>query len=192
MLELNLKSQLGDWQWDVNENLSPGVCHWVTGPNGCGKTTFFEQLKVCWSSPLALAFMDQAPLDSYQALTVGQLFDVLVDAAVDRVISRNWRELPIWDERSRKLWHKNITQLSGGEMQWIKFLMMRTLNAKVWILDEPFHGLDQSRQLELTQLLQNWLKEGCYLIMAHHGEMPIAPFKPWRLATDMPHRLEAI
>jgi ABC-type Mn2+/Zn2+ transport system ATPase subunit len=192
MLDLRLTSSLGDRRWDINTQLAPGVCHWLQGPNGCGKTTFFEQLKLHWSSPLDLAFTDQAPLDSYQDLTVAQLFNVLVDAAAARVLSADWQGLSIWDARSRQLTPRLVWQLSGGEKQWIKILMMRTLRAQVWLLDEPFHGLDQDRQEELIQLITDWLSNGNYLLLTHHGTLPLRTAKVWRLVGEVSVRMEAV
>ncbi len=187
MLHVKLeKSQYqGHLKWCIEAMLSPGVCHHLKGENGAGKTTFIEELKIQWSTlapDLLLGFTDQALLQPFQDLTVEALIDVMWDVTQGRHEADDWRELSWWQELQVQKWMKRkVSELSGGENQWIKILMMRSLKCDAWILDEPFQSLDSGRQTELWKILEAWIQAGKYLILTHHGEVLLKTKKTWTL-----------
>jgi len=157
--------------------LRAGVAYHLKGENGLGKTSLIEELKLRWKElnpELRYAFTDQEELNGFQDLSVAGLMDVFWDVTQGRHGTSDWRENPYF-LKSQKLWNKNIRQLSGGENQWIKILMMLSLESDVWILDEPYQSLDSQKQSELTELLQHWIYQGKYLLVVHHGELHLAP-----------------
>jgi energy-coupling factor transporter ATP-binding protein EcfA2 len=178
-----LRSQL---RWKVDVSLGAGVCHRLAAPNGSGKTSFLEELKLQWPDLFPthlLGFCDQASLAPFQDLTVEAMMDVLWDVVPQRRIGSGWRQLPWWQASDvRHWWARKVSQLSGGENQWVKILMMRTIVSDVWLLDEPFQSLDQNRQSELWGLLGEWLAAGKYLVLVHHGEVELRPLRTWTLA----------
>lgn len=182
-----LRSQL---RWKVDVSLSAGVCHRLAAPNGSGKTSFLEELKLQWAGlfpTLSLGFCDQAPLAPFQDLTVEGVMDVLWDVVPQRRIGSGWRELRWWQAPDVKLWFpRKVSELSGGENQWVKILMMRTMVSDVWLLDEPFQSLDQTRQGELWGLLAEWLAAGKHLVLVHHGEVALRPLQTWTLSCSEP------
>jgi ABC-type Mn2+/Zn2+ transport system ATPase subunit len=177
-----LRSQL---RWNVDVSLNSGVCHRLAAPNGAGKTSFFEELKLHWSELFPthlLGFSDQALLVPFQDLTVEAVMDVLWDVVPERRIQADWRALSWWQENAVKSWWpRKISLLSGGENQWVKILMMRSLVSDAWMMDEPFQSLDHKRQSELWVLLQEWLAAGKYLLLVHHGEVALQPLQSWTL-----------
>lgn len=171
-------------RWNVDWDLRPGVAHWLQGPNGAGKTSFFEELKCQWpdtTSTFQLGFTDQEPFNPFQDLTVERVFDVLYEIAPERRLTSNWRNLSIWDDESRILFNRPVHLLSGGENQWIKILMMRSLKSDVWLLDEPFQFLDKKRRIMFEACLDTWLQEEKYLIFSHHGNSPLKKYQEWSL-----------
>jgi|GEM_PF-3250453 ABC-type Mn2+/Zn2+ transport system ATPase subunit len=172
-------------RWQVDAKLALGVCHHVMGPNGAGKTTFLEELKLHWKTlfPTALlGFCDQAPLAPFQDLSVEAVMNLVWDITNGRHETKNWRELKCWqDEVALKLLPRLVSQLSGGENQWVKILMMRSLKCDVWMMDEPFQSLDQTRQESLWMLLQEWIASGKTLVLVHHGDVKLTPKKSWHL-----------
>jgi manganese/zinc/iron transport system ATP- binding protein len=177
-----LRSQL---HWCVDMSLNGGICHRLAAPNGAGKTSFLEELKLHWPRlfpTTLLGFTDQAPLEPFQDLTVEAVMDVLWDITRHRHVQADWRTFAWWQESAVKSWWpRKVSQLSGGENQWVKILMMRSLECDVWIMDEPFQSLDQKRQTELWSLLQDWLTTGKYLLLVHHGDVPLHPQESWTL-----------
>lgn len=170
-------------RWDVDATLAPGICHRLAALNGAGKTTFLEELKLHWTSlfpTLRLGFCDQAALAPFQELTVEAVMEILWDVVPQRRQAPDWRKLSWWSELEIQ-WSRKISELSGGENQWVKILMMRSLQSDIWLLDEPFQSLDQKRQQQLWQILQEWVSAGRYLVLVHHGDVAISPRQDWSL-----------
>ena len=170
MLQFKLDQSKLDrrFKWRIETTLTPGVCHHLTGPNGIGKSTFLEELKLQWkgvTSNLELSFVDQNRLFPMQDLTVEGLMDVFWDVTAGRHEVEDWRALDHWKDPVVSQWlHRLVSELSGGENQWLKILMMRSIRAQVWLLDEPFQSLDHTRQVELWKILEAWIKDGHYLV----------------------------
>ena len=179
MLKIKINKSLYNTRlsWQVNQELKSGVAYHLKGENGLGKTSLIEELKLHWkilNPSLNFAFTDQEELNGFQDLSVASLLDVFWDVTSHLHSPVAWRERESF-LRSEKLWLKNIRELSGGENQWIKILMMTSLESDVWILDEPFQSLDAAKQAELLELLQSWIYQGKYLLIVHHGELNLAP-----------------
>ncbi len=171
-------------RWDVNARLAPGEWHWLRGPNGSGKTSFFAELKLQWGSfapAMDYAFVDQEPFAPFHGLRVAEVFDILWEAAPERRSIPDWRRLPWWEPVTRAWWGRRVSLLSGGENQWLKILLMRSLRADAWLLDEPFQSLDLDRQAALEELMRAWTAEGKYLLMSHHGPSLRGTSRGWRL-----------
>jgi len=184
---LHVKIQPPFWQnyqsYAVDALLESGRCHQFVGPNGCGKTTLLNEIKFAWpriAPGLLLGFVDQVRFAPAQDLTVASSIDVLARLVPAR-FDAHWREQAMWKDPDVMSWlDRPVSSLSGGENQWLKILMMRSLKSDVWLLDEPFVSLDSRRHQELWELLAGWVKSGRYLIMTHHGDVPIAHAR-WNL-----------
>ena len=179
MLKIKINNSLYNTKlnWRVDQVLKPGVAYHLKGPNGIGKTSLIEELKLHWKEinpTMRFAFTDQEELNGFQDLTVAGLLDIFWDVTAHMHSARPWREDANF-LKSKKLWEQNIRELSGGENQWIKILMMTALDSDVWILDEPFQSLDVDKQRELYELLQSWVYQGKYLLIVHHGYLNLAP-----------------
>ena len=184
VIQLNESALGAHLRWSVKWDLERGRANWLKAPNGTGKTSLFEEIKVQWQTigTGRLGFVDQASLVPFHDLTVAQLFDVLWDVASERCLFQSWQRADFWDPESRDLWDRKVGLLSGGENQWIKILMMLSLKSEVWLLDEPFQFLDGGRTQRLLRYLVDWLAQGGVLILSHHGaELPL-PFKAWELS----------
>ena len=187
-LHINLKtSELSPHlRWNVDWNIEAGQANWLRGPNGIGKTSLLEELKCQWPSMhpgILLGFTDQAPLDPFQDLTVSQVFELLWDIVPERRSIDRWQNMSEWDTEGKSLWNRPVKLLSGGENQWIKLMMMRSLKSQLWLLDEPFQFLDQQRALVLQDWLAQWCQQGNYLIVTHHNEANFTNVKAWSLHT---------
>ena len=188
MLKIKINNSLYNTKlnWKVDLQLKAGVAYHLKGENGLGKTSLIEELKLHWKElnpKLRYAFTDQEELNGFQDLSVKGLMDVFWEVTQGRHASNDWREIPLF-VKSQKLWNKNIRQLSGGENQWVKILMMLALDSEVWILDEPYQSLDAQKQGELTELLQHWIYQGKYLLVVHHGELHLAPLMTLALTSN--------
>ena len=67
------------------------------------------------------------------------------------------------------LQHRQIGQLSGGQLQRALLARAVAQEAHVLLLDEPFTGLDEPGTASLAELLRNLAAEGRLIIASHHN-----------------------
>ena len=53
-----------------------------------------------------------------------------------------------------KWFYKNVTELSGGQKQWVTITRALIQEAPVLVMDEPMSALDLEKQAELLILLK--------------------------------------
>lgn len=160
---------------DVSLAVEPGRIVTVVGPNGAGKSTL---LKVA----LGLIEPDAGRVARAPGMVVGYVPQRL---AVDRILPLSVRRfldmaLPggaAGDEMARVLDRvgaahvpsRQVTDLSGGEMQ--RVLLARALLRKpdLLVLDEPVGGVDMAGQAELYDLIASLARdEGAGVLMVSH------------------------
>ena len=145
----------------------------IIGPNGAGKTMLLKCLmgfykpnfgEIVKKNNLKVGYMPQSinvintmPITVKNFITVRKKFD---DISFEHVIS----EVDI-----KQLVNKQLSILSGGEMQ--RVLLARSLlnNPELLILDEPAQNLDISGQLSFYKLIQKiYSKRDISILMVSH------------------------
>lgn len=144
----------------------------LQGPSGCGKTTLLrilaglEQpqagtLKDISPQQTALLFQDDRLLPWRTARQ--QLTDVLPRS--------RWEEVPRLLELVELSGEEQAYpgQLSGGMGRRLALARCLALEAKLYLLDEPFAGLDLPRALRILERLRTW--EAPILLVSHEPEL---------------------
>ena len=145
----------------------------IIGPNGAGKTMLLKCLmgfykpnfgKIQKKDKLKIGYMPQSinvintmPMTVKNFITVRKKYD---DISFKQVVS----EIDI-----RQLVDKQLSVLSGGEMQ--RVLLARSLlnNPDLLVLDEPAQNLDISGQLSFYKLIQEiYSKRDISILMVSH------------------------
>ena len=165
----NHKSILKNIDIDINKN------DFITiiGPNGAGKTMLLKCLmgfykpnfgEIQKKNKLKIGYMPQSinvintmPMTVKNFITVRKEFD---DISFKHVIS---------EVNINQLINKQLSILSGGEMQ--RVLLARSLlnNPDLLILDEPAQNLDISGQLSFYKLIQEiYFKRALSILMVSH------------------------
>ncbi len=161
----------------------------VLGPNGAGKSTLLRAI-LGWH-PLAsgeirigdhhthhqlprLAYLPQRHLldwdfpitvrgvveqGRYPSLGLFSRFSRHDHACVDRALE----ELDIADLATRQ-----ISQLSGGQQQRVFLARSLAQGADIFLLDEPFAGLDIHATEELVHILRSWRAQGRTVLAVIH------------------------
>ena len=173
----------------VTLDLRCGHCIALLGPNGAGKTTFFKALVglvpketgeivfgghgkvgadtdiaylpqrsvVDWDFPITVRGMVE--MGRYMRIGKWGSFGKADAAAVDLAL----RTMELADLATRQ-----ISALSGGQQQRAFLARSLAQEAHVFLLDEPFTGLDKTAQDLLAQAIRKLVAAGNLVIASHH------------------------
>ena len=174
---------------DVTVDIPCGSLTAVLGPNGAGKSTF---LKAClgWL-PLTrgdIRIGDAHPQHALPRLAylpqrhaVDWDFPITVRGVVEQGRYPSLRPWQRFGDRDRALVDRSldelglaclaerqISQLSGGQQQRIFLARALAQGADIFLLDEPFAGLDLLAVEELARILRSWEAQGRTVLAAVH------------------------
>lgn len=163
----------------VTLKLEPGHIYAMLGPNGSGKTTWmktaaglirptsgsmlFRGIPVGIDSRRHIAYMSTEPY-FYSWMTVRDAGRYYSDFFTDFSSAR-------YDELLKKMdldHDLKITALSTGMMAKMKIAVTLSRDAEVWMLDEPFNGIDLlTRDMIRDTILESALPEKVLLLSSH-------------------------
>ena len=177
---------------DVSFTVESGEVMILKGPNGKGKTTLLSNI-IQLLDPLSGEVRYQGiKVDSYIAsqsfLYLGEnhfAFDQLsLNQNIDYWLSIHnvTFDKKIRDQSIKYLFgelnlNKKFYQLSFGQKKKLQLLLLMLVNKPIWILDDPFNGLDNATILKITKLLSKKVKSKGIIIIASHQNL------------DIPHRI---
>lgn len=174
---------------DVDFGIRCGGCLALIGPNGAGKSSLMKALaglvkpatgRILWQDkPIAETSSDIAYLA--QRSEVDWNFPLTVRGLVEmgryphlgwwRRFGKHDREIvdhALETMRLNDLANRQISALSGGQQQRAFVARALAQEAHVFLLDEPFTGLDRPSQDLLTELVTRLATEGRLVIASHH------------------------
>ena len=180
---------------DVSFNVNSGEVLILRGPNGKGKTTLLSNI-IQLLDPLSGEVKYQGvKIDSYIA---SQCFLYLGENhfAYDQLsLSQNidyWLSIhnvtfnnTIRDQSIRYLFgelnlSKKFYQLSFGQKKKLQLLLLMLVNKPIWILDDPFNGLDSDTIIKITTLFSKKIENMGAIIIASHQNLAI-PHRTYEL-----------
>jgi manganese/zinc/iron transport system ATP- binding protein len=175
--------------WDIDADIPIGCMAAIIGPNGAGKSTFIKAaLELTpkltgevqfFGQPLAavrqqIAYVPQrAAIDWDFPITVEEV------AVMGAYGQRGWFRRPRKEDYQRALDSleivglgqyrtRPIAQLSGGQQQRTFLARALVQQADIWILDEPFQGVDAETERALVTVLHGLKAKGKTIIAVHH------------------------
>ena len=183
--------------WDVDLNVPSGVLMAIVGPNGAGKTTLIKAI-LGLVAPAAgrvliygQSYPDQRQLVGYvpQRGSVDWDFPTSV---LDVVMmgcygTLGWGRRPGRRERTRGMEalenvgmldfaDRQISQLSGGQQQRVFLARALVQDAQVYLMDEPFQGVDATTERAIVGLLQDLRAAGKTVVAVHHDLQTVADY----------------
>ena len=183
---------------DLNLSVSPGEVLYIEGDNGAGKTILLRILcgivqpdygRIRWKNEDITDNM----MDYYNNLTyIGHLTGVkheLTTIENLQFLSSLSGLPPKADYLTALKWvglkgfeHSPARHLSYGQQRRVTLARLKVETSLVWILDEPFSGLDQPMIESLKILFIEHLNEGGMLILTSHQPIDLAGMKNKRIS----------
>ena len=181
---------------DVSFTVKSGEVMILRGPNGKGKTTLLSNITQLLDPLSGEVKYQGAQIDSYIAsqcfLYLGEnhfAYDQLsLNQNIDYWLSIhnvNFNKA-IRDQSIKFLFgelnlNKKFYQLSFGQKKKLQLLLLMLVNKPIWILDDPFNGLDNDTIVKITKLLSKKTEENGAIIIASHQNLAI-PHRTYELA----------
>jgi ABC-type Mn2+/Zn2+ transport system ATPase subunit len=174
---------------DLSIIIPPGCLVAVVGPNGAGKSTLFKAMVgllplrsgriLVHGKPLQnnldlVAYVPQREdVDWRFPITV---FDVVM---MGRFGKLGWQKRPTRTDRDivwqcieqmgiRPLAQASISELSGGQQQRVFLARALAQEPKVFLMDEPFTGVDSSTQESTLTLIENLHQKNITVLVSTH------------------------
>lgn len=175
--------------WNVDLAVPQGKLVGIIGPNGAGKSTLIKA--IMGVLPLSSGWVQvfEKPIDSQrqrvgyvpQRETVDWTFPV---TAMDVVLMGRYGALPWWKRVGRRDREKarqcletvgmapyadrQISNLSGGQQQRVFLARALAQESDIYLMDEPFAGVDAATEAAIVRLLQELRAAGKTVLVVHH------------------------
>lgn len=175
--------------WDISFALPAGKFIGIVGPNGAGKSTLLKAL-LGLTPPLSgsvrffgstlekvrkkVAYVPQRssvdwdfPMTAYDLVMMGRFSQMgLLKWASKADKEATLKSLQLVEMED--LAHRQIGQLSGGQQQRLFIARALVQDADLFLLDEPFAGIDLATEKTLLNLFSKLKAQGKTIIMVHH------------------------
>ncbi|MBK9750362.1 MAG: metal ABC transporter ATP-binding protein [Chloroflexi bacterium] len=175
--------------WDVDVTVPNGSLMAIVGPNGAGKSTLIKSILglVDISAGRILIYGKPYPQQRHLVAYVPQRGSVDWDFptnALDIVMMGRYGHLG-WFKRPGKTERelamhaleqvnmdayakRQINQLSGGQQQRVFLARALAQDAQIYLMDEPFQGVDATTEKAIIDVLKNLQAQGRTVVVVHH------------------------
>jgi len=183
--------------WDVDLSLPEGRLIAVVGPNGAGKSTLLKAIlglvepitgwvKICGAPTERrrswVGYVPQRESVDWDFPT--SALDVVTMGLYGRL---GWFRRPSKADRQRaldclekvgirELAQRQISQLSGGQQQRVFLARALAQESQLYLMDEPFAGVDATTERAILSLLQELRSQGRTVVAVHHDLQTVAEY----------------
>lgn len=175
--------------FSVDATLVPGQMTAIIGPNGAGKSTFLKAALGIVPRLAGTVSVFGEPLDDVryriayvpQRASVDWDFPTLVEDVVmmglyetlgllGRITGRHRARVRACLEKvgMERFANRQIGQLSGGQQQRVFLARALAQEADLYLLDEPFAGVDAATERAIISVLKDLRAEGKTVVAVHH------------------------
>lgn len=183
--------------WDVDMSVQRGVLMAIVGPNGAGKTTLIKAILGLVDISAGRVLIGGRPYEQQrrrvayvpQRGSVDWDFPttVLDVVMMGRYGELGWIKRPGARERQAAAEalekvamsdyaNRQISQLSGGQQQRVFLARSLVQDADVYLMDEPFQGVDATTERAIVTLLQDLRDSGATVVCVHHDLQTVTEY----------------
>jgi manganese/zinc/iron transport system ATP- binding protein len=192
--------------WDIDLPVPAGILLAIVGPNGAGKSTLIKAILGLVRTAAGQVLVHGRPYAEQRRLTayVPQRGSVDWDfptTVLDVVMmgsygSLGWFRRPGQRERERAMAAlgqvgmqdfagRQISQLSGGQQQRVFLARALVQQASVYLMDEPFQGVDAKTERAIVEVLKQLRGEGKTVVSVHHDLETVPEYFEWVLLLNV-------
>jgi manganese/zinc/iron transport system ATP- binding protein len=81
--------------------------------------------------------------------------------------------------------HRQISQLSGGQQQRVFLARALAQEARLYVMDEPFSGVDAGTEQAIIELLHELRSAGRTVLVVHHHLESVREYFDWVMLLNM-------
>jgi len=177
----------------VSMDVPDGTLYAVLGPNGSGKSTLLKALLGVLRASEGRALVDGRDAASWSRRELARAVGVVPQAETiafpltvrEMVAMGRYPYLgPLRSERDgdraairgaleqcevAELANRDVTTLSGGELQRVRLARALAQEPQALVLDEPTASLDIRHEMAILELLREWADGGMTVLVVTHG-----------------------
>ncbi len=186
--------------WDVDLVVPRGILMAVVGPNGAGKTTLIKAIMQLVRPAAGQVLILGRPIRAQRRIVAyvpqrgsvdwdfpTTVLDVVTMGRYGRL---GWFRSPGRSERDaaletlrkvgmEELRDRQISQLSGGQQQRVFLARALVQDAEVYLMDEPFQGVDALTERAIVELLRELRARGKTVVVVHHDLQTVPEYFDW-------------
>ena len=183
---------------DVDLELPRGALTAVMGPNGAGKTTLIKAMlgliptingkisfpKINGKKP-CIGYVPQSENADWDFPV--SVLDVVTMGCYGRL---GWIKRPKKEDREfameclkktgmEEYAERQISRLSGGQQQRTFIARALAQKADIYLMDEPFKGVDNATEKSIIELLKELRSSGKTVVAVHHDLSTVSVYLDW-------------
>lgn len=192
--------------WNVDLSLPGGKLVGILGPNGAGKSTLIKSIMGLIPPTSGYVRIFDKPLNDVRSrisyVPQRESVDWNFPASVlDVVLMGTYGKLGLFRRPGKKekdlaqdcleqvgmtgFVKRQISELSGGQQQRVFIARALAQQADLYLMDEPFAGVDMATETAIFQLLQNMAEAGKTVLVVHHDIHSAMNFFDWVIMLNL-------
>ena len=192
--------------WNVDLSLPAGNLVGILGPNGAGKSTLIKAIMGLITPTSGYVKVFDKPMNDVRArisyVPQRESVDWNFPASVlDVVLMGTYGKLGLFRRPGKKekelalksleqvgmsgFVGRQISELSGGQQQRVFIARALAQEADLYLMDEPFAGVDMATETAIFQLLREMTASGKTVIVVHHDIHSAMNFFDWLIMLNL-------
>jgi manganese/zinc/iron transport system ATP- binding protein len=192
--------------WNVDLSLPAGKLIGILGPNGAGKSTLIKSIMGLIEPTSGYIKIFDKPLPEVRSrisyVPQRESVDWNFPASVlDVVVMGTYGKLGLFRRPGKKERQiamdalaqvgmigysiRQISELSGGQQQRVFIARALAQQADLYLMDEPFAGVDMATETAIFQLLQDMARSGKTVLVVHHDIHSAMNFFEWVIMLNL-------
>ena len=192
--------------WDVDLDVPEGKLVGIIGPNGAGKSTMIKAIMELvpkasgWVRVYGKEYGEMRKIIGYVPQRESVDWDFPI-CALDVVLMGRYGHIG-WMRRPGKqdrelaresldlvgmgdFADRQISQLSGGQQQRVFLARALAQDARIYMMDEPFAGVDAATERAIIAILVSLREKGKTIMVVHHDLQTVTEYFDWVIMLNM-------